>query len=256
MLIGAVVFVVADFLNRDDADNLIEVREADVQRLREQWVSQVQREPSDEQLASLIDNYIKEELYYREARRLGLDINDTIVRRRMVQKLTFLTEDVATIVPADDAVLREYYDGHSEDYRLPERYSFRHRFFSTATRDDAMGDAARVRQAQDAGDSFMLEMEFELTSVSRVRDLFGESFASSIADLAPSSSWQGPVESGFGWHLVQITGYAASEIESFVEARARVAEDFKQATRSAANEAYYSRLRQRYEVRRAYGSDQ
>ena len=94
LVVGALLFVIVGDLN-EDAQSTIDVRSQDVARLAQQWAMQMQREPNARELQGLLDQYIKEEIYYREALRLGLDENDTIVRRRMVQKLTFLTEDLA-----------------------------------------------------------------------------------------------------------------------------------------------------------------
>ena len=120
---------------------------------------QMRRPPSPQELSGLVDQYIREEIYYREARRMGLDANDTIVRRRMVQKLTFLTEDVATAAPLEETALKAYYDENIDEYRLPERISFKHRYFSSDRREDAEADArTALDDTEVTGDAFMLQL--------------------------------------------------------------------------------------------------
>ncbi|MEE4282614.1 MAG: hypothetical protein V2I41_11775 [Pseudomonadales bacterium] len=91
LLIGAAIYALSLWALGEDEAYQIVVGKQDLQRLNDQWSMQMRRPPSEQELAGLVEQFIKEEIYYREAMRLGLDANDTIVRRRMVQKLTFLT---------------------------------------------------------------------------------------------------------------------------------------------------------------------
>ena len=126
---GAALFFLAEFGDPSDISYQIDIETTDVKRLNDQWAMQMRRPASEKEVTGLIDQLIKEEIYYREAKRLGLDQNDTIVRRRMVQKLTFLTEDIASAtVPSQDE-LKIFYDSNKEEYRQPDRYSFKHRYF-------------------------------------------------------------------------------------------------------------------------------
>ena len=135
-LLGVGMFVLAG-LDGDQSGYKIEVREADLKRLADQWMMQMRRPPNATELANLVEQHLKEEIYYRESLAMGLDANDTIVRRRMVQKLTFLTEDLATAQPPDEDTLQAYFAENADAYRIPDRYSFRHRYFSADRRDDA-----------------------------------------------------------------------------------------------------------------------
>ena len=143
LVLGALLFVIAGDMGEDE-QSTIDVRSQDVARLAQQWAMQMQREPNARELQGLLDQYIKEEIYYREALRLGLDENDTIVRRRMVQKLTFLTEDLAVSDVPDQTVLKQFHLDNSDNYTEPKRYSFQHRYFSADRRDDAEQIAERA----------------------------------------------------------------------------------------------------------------
>ena len=248
MLAGLGIFAIAGLFSEEDISYGVEVRDADIKRLYDQWSMQMRRPPRDAELAGLVDQFVKEEIYYREAQRIGLDANDTIVRRRMVQKLTFLTEDIATATPKDEATLQAYFEENRENYRVPERFSFSHRYFSSDRRDDAKRDAQAAIETSDEGDPFMLQKEYASRSEREIGDLFGRQFANTLANMEPSDSVQGPIESAYGWHTIRFTKSEESFIPEFTEIAERVAVDAQQAARQAANDAYYEDLRARYTV--------
>ena len=114
-----------NWFREDEIPYAIELSPQALQRLSDQWNMQMRRPPSSEELNGLVEQHIKEEIYYREAQRLDLETNDTIVRRRMVQKLTFLTEDIATATAPTETELLQYYETHRETYMRPKRVSFK-----------------------------------------------------------------------------------------------------------------------------------
>ncbi len=257
LVLGALMFALALYMGEDDASYRVEIGAADIQRLTDQWSMQMRRPPSPQELRGLVDQLIKEEVYYREAKRLGLDTNDTIVRRRLVQKLTFLTEDIATAAPPDTSALEAYYQDNVDNYRLPERYTFTHRYFSADRRDDAEADArAALKDPSVSGDPFMLQRNYASRSQREIANQFGKDFAAELASLAgqnagdspQTDSWRGPLRSAYGWHVVQITKVEPTRVEPFAAIRTRVENDFKQAMRDTANQQYYSDTLQRYDV--------
>ena len=248
LIAGAAIFVLAGMFSAEEISYDVEVRDADIKRLYDQWSMQMRRPPTDQELAGLVDQFVKEEIYYRESQRLGLDANDTIVRRRMVQKLTFLTEDIATATPMEEDALREYFAEHEEEYRVPQRFSFSHRYFSSDRRDDAKSDAKAALTTEDSGDPFMLQKAYNGRSEREIGDLFGREFASVLSTLNPSDNQQGPIESAYGWHTVVVTDTQSSYIPKFEDIAERIAIDAQQAARRAANEAYYEDLKSRYSI--------
>ncbi|MCY4344048.1 MAG: peptidylprolyl isomerase [Gammaproteobacteria bacterium] len=249
--LGAVLFTAASLLDGDAADRAIDVNAAEVNRLTQQWSAQMGRSPTAEELEGLIESFIQEEIYFREALRLSLDQGDIIVRRRLVQKLNFLTEDIAASQPPSDAELRAFHDANAERYRLPARYSFRHRYFSTDRRANAQADAeAALVNPQAKGDPFMLQRAYAERSERAVGDLFGRQFAEALAQLRPSPDWQGPLPSAYGWHLVKLEQALPQAQPPFAEVASRVAADLTAKRREDANAAYYEALRSGYEVRR------
>ncbi|MEM9620978.1 MAG: peptidylprolyl isomerase [Pseudomonadota bacterium] len=249
LAVGTILFVLAGWWTEDEIPYRIDIGANDLQRLNDQWSMQMRRPATTEELAGLVEQFVKEEIYYREARRMGLDANDTIVRRRLVQKLTFLTEDLATAEPLDDVALRQYYTEHRENYQLPDRYTFSHRYFSVDRRANAEEDARlALEDAARAGDPFMLQKSYAQRSIREIGDLFGREFADQLASLSVEKNWQGPLRSAYGWHAVQLTAKINREVQSFEAVKGRVAVDAQQAIREAANSAYYADLKSRYDI--------
>lgn len=252
LLFGALLLIASRWVEGDGDDDTIVIDNAELGRLADQWETQMRRPPTDEEMKGLVDSFIREEIYYREAMRMGLDADDTIVRRRLVQKLTFLTEDVATAKTPDEAALRQYYDDHPADYTRPPRISFVHRYFSVDRRTTAEADAqSALTDETVADDPFMLQKSYAQRSEREIGDLFGRSFATELfaLDVAPEGKrWLGPVRSAYGWHVVRIEEKLDAELEPFEQVRERVLADWQMQARKAANDAYYESLKARYTI--------
>ena len=249
LALGALIFAIAALRGADGNDDPITVAQADFDRLSDQWHAQMGRPPTTEELDGLVQQHIREEVYFREAKRLSLDEGDIIVRRRLVQKLQFLTEDIATGQPPAETELRAFFEAHRERYREPARYSFSHRYFSTDRRDDAEADArVALTDAAASGDPFMLQRAYVARSVREIGNLFGKEFAQGLTGLEPADQWQGPVRSAYGWHLVRIDARLPERLPAYEEVSERVSVDFNLERRERANNAYYQSLLERYEV--------
>ena len=241
LVLGALLFVIVGDLD-EDAQSTIDVRSQDVARLANVGNANAARTQC-KRAQGLLDQYIKEEIYYREALRLGLDENDTIVRRRMVQKLTFLTEDLAVNDVPDQTVLKQFHGDNSDNYTEPKRYSFQHRYFSADRRDDAEQIAERaITDAAIAGDPFMLQKQYAQRSQREIGDLFGREFAAGVANLQADEQWQGPLRSAYGWHVVRVTKVLPSRMRTFDVVLDRVMADWQQTLSNLANSDYYRSL--------------
>ena len=246
---GAFLFAIAELADSDEISYQIDIRESDLTRLNDQWAMQMRRPATKQELGNLTEQLIREEIYYREAMRLGLDQNDTIVRRRMVQKLTFLTEDIATTDIPDEQALKDHYYENTEEYRQPKRYSFQHRYFSADRREDAQKDAEiSLLNNKDSGDPFMLQKSYNKRSEREIADLFGREFAQSLANFEPSDQWQGPVKSAYGFHALLLETIQESYIKKYETVRERVLMDFKHEKRRTANEQYFLDLKNKYSI--------
>jgi hypothetical protein len=195
---------------------------------------------------------------YREALAVGLDQNDVVVRRRMVQKMELLSEDLALLVDPTDRELQAFFRERQQEYRVPPRLSFSHVYFNTdrrgpAAEDDAhrvleelRAEAPPPARASERGDRFMLQYDYALRTPQEVQQAFGSRFAEALFGL--ESGWQGPVVSGYGIHLVNIGERVESRIPEYVEIRDRLVTDYNRMRRDRANEALYEGLREGYEV--------
>jgi hypothetical protein len=257
MLLGAALFGLSSLLGDSGTDRQarIVVTRDDVARIVVAWERQWGRPPSEEELSGLVASHIREEVLYREAVALRLDRDDTIVRRRLVQKLEFLTEDTALAKPPSEEEIAAFYRDHSIQFAEPARLTFSHVYVSTDRRGDAAPDDAaalleNLRAGADPaqlGDPFMLQRHFALRTEAELGQLFGREFASRLFALA-SEEWSGPIASGYGLHLVRIEqrqdGYQP-ELAAVYDA---VRNEWLGQKRREANQEYYGRLRRRYAI--------
>ncbi len=264
MLAGAIVFGVHAWLNptaRSDAiPGPIRIGEGEARWLRETFASQWRRDPNPDEMSGLLATFLDEELLAREARTLGLDQHDTVVRRRLAQKLGFLVEDTARLVEPGDDQLRRFYTDHAERYRTPPRISFRHVFFSPERRHEAAADAgaalamlssvgpdARRSAGDRIGDSPIIDDAFTDIDPQGLSSLFGPDFATSVFAL-PLDIWSGPVRSAYGTHLVLISDRKPGQMRPFEEVRDTVAGAWFAARQSMLRAEYLGTLRAKYGV--------
>ena len=251
---GFVVFAAWDWWSGEQSRFQIVVSQEERERIAAQWEAQMGRPPNDTEMSGMVDDFVREEVYYQEALRMGLDQNDTVIRRRLAQKLTFLTEDLAAASAADQEALDAFYTEHIHRYTEPEKYSFTHHYFSAEQSRNAKARAAQAVNAGNRGedltgrgDPFLLESEFRDRTAAQIAALLGEPFATSIATL-PEGGWHGPVRSAFGWHAVLLEKRTAQRVQPHAEVQGRVLADYAQQVREAANESFYAELKQNYRV--------
>lgn len=252
LLVGALLFLASEQLAGPD-EPVIVVTEAERTRLADQWQAQRGRPPTEAEMNGLVEQWLREEIHYREALAMGLDADDVIIRRRLAQKLRFLTEDLGTDAPADEAEVRTYFERHADRYAEPERFSFQQVFFSRERRPDARTDAAEERTALAAdasprGDASVFQRRYTDRTGPRIADEFGAAFATALKELEVDRGWQGPVPSAYGWHLVRLEARLPSRIPPLEEVADRVTEDLREERRREAREAHYQSLRERYRV--------
>ena len=256
ILAGALIFLLYLTIEKEDVQGFrIDVTKAKVQRLTELWRVQMGSPPTPEQLDGLIEDWIKKEIYYREALRLRLDESDTIIRRRLAQKLEFLTEDATDNGDPDDVVLEAFFKEHRDTYRIPPLFTFSHIYFGNRkpnTSDRASGALASLSRGanwRELGDAFMLNPSYAERTGKEIGSLFGAEFAEAIPSL-PLGTWFGPVSSTYGIHLVRLEAQKVAVLPGYDAVRDQVRNDFLERRRLMANKAYYEKLRKRYEVNR------
>lgn len=259
-LLGAALFWLADTLGEGRGDGSLEtisLTAGDVEQLAAGFERTWQRPPTVQELEGLLEDRVREEVLYREALALGLDRDDTIVRRRMRQKMEFLSEDLAAGEPSE-AELESWLAANREAFRQEPRASFRQVYLSRDRRGDALrDDALRLLSALRAadggpdaaaqGDPLPLPADGDELSASEVSRLFGGAFSARLFELEPGR-WEGPVESAYGLHLVFVRDRVAARDPELAEVRDAVAREWLADRRRRAREDFYRELRARYEV--------
>jgi hypothetical protein len=254
LILGAVLFGIYGWVNRDGfaAPDEIVVSRGQVASLQAQFARVWQRQPTGEELAGLIDNWVREEIFYREGLAMGLDRDDPVVRRRIQQKVAFVL-DSATPEPPSADELQQWLNEHPDAYRIDGRYALHQVYFDPVRRGEKLqADVDAALRGLNAGrpmegDATMLPAQLNGDATEVIR-AFGGDFETALRDL-PLGSWQGPVRSGFGLHLVQLTEREPPRTPGLDEVRAEVERDFMHRRTQDASEAFYQRLLANYRVR-------
>ncbi|CAI8383880.1 MAG: Uncharacterised protein [Hyphomonas sp. TMED17] len=224
-----------------------------VERLIALYTIEAGTQPTPEGLAAMITNHVREQALVKEARRLGLDQSDTVIERRLAQKMTFILEDSAAPAQPDDAELEAWFTAHPDKFRTADTVSFNHVFFAGSD-PETINNIQRALGTDDTdawrqtGDPFMLQRSYIKIPVREVARLFGTDFAGEIASLSTSPVWTGPVKSAFGQHLVRITGREASSLPPFEQVKSVVRNDFIDVKRREANATAINDVVARYQV--------
>jgi hypothetical protein len=263
LLIGLALLAVDRLISPRAADryaaNRIELTRDDLSQMTVAWLAQGRPAPTAEQMRSLVEARVREEILYREALSLGLDRNDTIVKRRLAQKMEFLAEDVAALRDPSTAELRTWFEQNAARFALAPRASFGHLYFSPDLRGQRARDGAARALQQLAGkpgnwppaatlaDPFMFQNHYTDRSFEQMAKEFGPGFAQAVVQLPPGA-WQGPIESGYGWHLVWVDSVTPGRVPAFEEVEADVKVAWIAAARGEAKRKAFEAVRARYEV--------
>jgi hypothetical protein len=259
LALGALLFALYGLAGKRSADapEKIVVSASRIANLGDGFARTWRRPPSEQELQGLIEDYIRDEVFYREGRAAGLDRDDVIIRRRVRQKMEFLAEDMSLPEPSDEQ-LGTYVASNPERFRVEDQITFHQVFLSAMRRPNTIESdskqvasvLARADAAADAmalGDPFLLGDEFRGVSASKVTSIFGESFAKWIF-TTEKGRWQGPISSGFGQHFVFISEHVAGELAPLDAVRAAVRREWANARRLEAERKLYASLRERYEI--------
>ncbi len=251
----------------DDPESYrITIGETELRWLSGLWEAQTRRPPTEDELRALVEDYVREEILFREALRLGLDRGDTIIRRRLAQKMGFLLEDNVAIDTPTPEELGRYFEDNRDRYREPLKLTFMHVYLSrdqrgesarndavellaelTSSQSQAGGDDTTDDRWRRLGDPFMLRREYAERSQQEIAELFGAGFAEDLTKL-DVGGWHGPIESVYGYHLAQVVARRDSTLPSLDLVRTRLIDDIRAQRRSSANDDAYRELRSRYEV--------
>jgi hypothetical protein len=262
LLLGAALFALdAWFRPPPDAaaGGEIVVSEARIRNLAQNFRRTWQRPPTRTELDGLVQDYVREEVLYREALALGLDRDDTVVRRRLRQKMDFISEEAAALATPTDQQLAEYLAAHADQFQVAPRATFSQVYLDPLQRAKTLdADAKRLlaelnragssAQPEKLSDRLML-LESHYTDVSQVEvaRIFGAAFADALFK-EPTGRWLGPIESGYGAHLVRLESKTPGGTAALADVRPIVEREWQNARRKELGEAFYERLRAKYRV--------
>jgi hypothetical protein len=260
IVLGAALFLIWPFLADRVAPpaNQIVVSQEQVQQAVERFARTHLRSPSAAELENLVENYVRSEVYYREGMALGLDRGDEIIRRRVAQKLEFMTQDIADQRAPSDAELQRYLDDHRGDFGGEDKIAFSQIYLNPDRHGSELPrDAAHLLSRLNAGDGRLnygvdsdvlpVPNDFEAEPVHAIAEAFGDDFASAIA-AQPPGRWMGPIHSGYGLHLVLVRERQRGSPPELSQVRAAVLREWQSAQRAEANQSAYRRMRAKYSV--------
>lgn len=261
LLLGLALFALDAWLrpaSKAEARNEIVVSEARIRSLAQNFSRTWQRPPTREELDGLVESFIREEVMVREALAMGLDRDDAIIRRRLQQKVEFVSEEAAALAPPTDEELRAYLATHADQFRGEPKVSFRQVYLDPRKRSTSLdADTRRLLDALNrpnppdsakAGDRLLLlEPAYDSVSQSDIARLFGAEFAEAVTQL-PVGRWAGPIASGYGVHLVRVDAMQPGFAPELDAVRPLVLREWSNARRQEASKAFYDKLRARYAI--------
>jgi peptidyl-prolyl cis-trans isomerase C len=263
LFLGLMLFAANSFITRGRTGagfpKQIQITLDDLRQMAIYFQSQWGRPPTPEEFKGLVESKVKEEVLYREGVEMGLDKDDIIVKRRVAQKMQFLSEDVTAMQLPTPARLKAWYDKHSDQFAFPKRVSFRHLYFSPDHRHAGAHDNAERALTRLAGqpensklaaalaDPFMFQDYYRELAPDSLAKEFGPQFARSVEKL-PTGSWQGPIESGFGWHLVFVDAVVPGRVPVFEEVESDVKKAWLDEQGAQAWDKAYQDMRAKYTV--------
>jgi peptidyl-prolyl cis-trans isomerase C len=263
LLLGVALFGVYAYMHPGrggfESSRQIALNIDELQQMDTYFVSQWHRQPTPAEFQAMVEDKVREEILYREGLAIGLDKDDEIVKRRMAQKMQFLAEDVAAAHEPSTTELRAWFEKNSNKFALPSRYSFRHLYFSPDKRgrnaqEDATEALAKIfgqpedsQRAASVSDQFMFQDYYGDVTPEAIAKEFGPQFAVAVEKLKPGS-WQGPVESGYGWHLVFVGMVIPGRIPAFEEIEPDVKLAWLGEQKKTAWQKAYAEMRAKYAV--------
>lgn len=235
----------------------IVIDDGDIHRLVSNWETQWNATPTEKELQGLLDQYIRSEIFYREALKMNLDHNDEIVKRRLAQKMEFLMNDMTALSEPDEEELRIYFKRNEPKYRLSPVISFYSVYFNPNKRADAKGRAGQLlptlssnpdaEYIQQFGDPSLLQTEFIKMDQIRLSRILGSRFADSVFMLY-TGKWQGPLSSAYGQHLIYPFDKKEGSQPDLETIKNRVGQDYRFELQQQYNESIYLGFKEKYEV--------
>jgi hypothetical protein len=260
LVVGAGLFFLFSQINNSqvETDHRITITQANLDRLATIWLKSMGRPPSAHEREQQLEHYIREQVLYREAMAMGLDQDDVIVSRRLAQKMEYLFNDLSFIPEPSEIELVSFLSEHASKFTLPATITFSQIFLDPSERNQEIDiDAEQLLEQLkettpdidtiNLGDRSLLPYKFTVERESEITSMFGAAFAHQAFAL-PVNSWQGPIASEYGIHLIYINSRTENRLPPLAEIRERVAREWRSTKQQDANEIFYQSLYQRYEI--------
>lgn len=262
LIIGAGIYALYGVFAGDDAaenDRTVTVTAGEIESLASQWTRMWNRPPTEEELAGVIRSHVRVQILHREALAMGLDVGDTVIERRLAQKVEMLAQSLITPKEPTDDELRAWYAETPDRFKQPDLYWLTHIYFSldergTATLNDAQEVLAELESLdelpasyEDYGDRFMLQNYYASSTKLEIGKLFGSAFADAVVELEPAA-WRGPIESGYGTHLVFISAVQRHEPPSFDAVKAQLKDEWIGEKIDDLSDRFIDNLISRYDI--------
>jgi len=256
LVLGLLLFLTVEYFydtEQSAADSTrIVINQERKNQLEAQFTSTWSRQPTEAETSGLIDTFIMEEVYYREALKLGLDKNDPLIRRRLQQKLEYLQEDMASLEEPDDDQLSDWYQQNKARFASPPKYTFQQLLLKNDDVEKIDEIITSLNNGNEVPASFnasgLLEINNNALSYQMIVNRFGDSFTRQLVHLSPAKYWQGPVSSSFGTHLVVFDKVIEADTPDLLEIRERVLREYYTERRDKAKVATQNTLKNNYVI--------
>jgi len=265
LILGVLLFLLTSYIrqHRDKQSREIIVDNERIGMMVMNYKTQTGDLPNKQQLDAMIDNYIREEISYREAKKIGLDKDDEIIRRRLSQKFNFLQTDLTETAQPSDKDLEQFYTQHPELFQTDATVSFSHIYFSTDDNTDNIAKQkaltvlpqlknSKLQRAPEKGDRFPLQYDYTDQAAVDIQQNFGDKPILQELFKAPLQTWIGPVRSGYGWHLIFISKRDSVTEIPFASIKEEVKTKWLEEVKAAQNKKVFDQFNEKYIIKRAY----
>jgi parvulin-like peptidyl-prolyl isomerase len=265
LILGLLLFLLTSYIRqqRDKQSREIIVDNERIGRMVMSFKTQTGDLPNKQQLDAMIDLYIREEISYREAKKIGLDKDDEIIRRRLSQKFDFLQTDLLQTVSPTEEDLKQFYNNNPALFRSDATVSFSHIYFSTDNSTDSIAKQralillqqlrqSNLQRAPERGDRFPLQYDYTDQATVDIQQNFGDKPMLKELFKVPLYTWVGPFQSGYGWHLVYVTGIDSAAQIPFSAIKEEVKAKYIEAEKTKQNKKIFDKLDGKYFINRAY----
>ena len=265
LILGVLLFLLTSYIrqHRNKQSREIVINNERIGMMVMNYKTQTGDLPNKQQLDAMIDNYIREEISYREAKKIGLDKDDEIIRRRLSQKFNFLQTDLTEAAQPSDKDLKQFYTQHPELFQTDAKVSFSHIYFSADNSTDNIAKQkaltvlqqlknSKLQRAPGKGDRFPLQYDYTDQASVDIQQNFGDKPILQELFKAPLHTWTGPVQSGYGWHLIFISKRNNVVVIPFEPIKEEVKTKWLEETKAAQNKKVFDQLNEKYIINRKY----